>query len=82
MKDAELRILEFKRECIQALCNIVQKVQDKSPLKYRTVRQMVCLDPLRMFRHPDQSREEMKGLVQRFLEDKQLPDPSAGRNKW
>ncbi|XP_028293606.1 uncharacterized protein LOC114456189 isoform X2 [Gouania willdenowi] len=38
IKGAELRVLEFKRECMQGLCNIIRKVQDKSPLKYLTVR--------------------------------------------
>ncbi|XP_046694016.1 uncharacterized protein LOC124378393 [Silurus meridionalis] len=50
IKGAELRVLEFRRECMQGLCSIIRKVQDKSPLKYLTVRQMVCLDPSVMYR--------------------------------
>ncbi|XP_028297108.1 uncharacterized protein LOC114458926 [Gouania willdenowi] len=78
IKGAELRVLEFKRECMQGLCNIIRKVQDKSPLKYLTVRQLVCLDPSVMYREPERCRNHMKGLVQRFLQDKQLTDTSAG----
>ncbi|KAL2085046.1 hypothetical protein ACEWY4_020564 [Coilia grayii] len=78
IKGAELRVLEFRRECIQGLCNIIKKVQDKSPLKYLTVRQMACLDPSVMYRDPERYRDHMKGLVQRFLQDKQLADTSAG----
>uniref|UniRef100_A0A8C5N3G3 Nucleoside diphosphate kinase B n=1 Tax=Gouania willdenowi TaxID=441366 RepID=A0A8C5N3G3_GOUWI len=63
---------------MQGLCNIIRKVQDKSPLKYLTVRQLVCLDPSVMYREPERCRNHMKGLVQRFLQDKQLTDTSAG----
>ncbi|KAL7388552.1 hypothetical protein ABVT39_016111 [Epinephelus coioides] len=78
IKGAELRVLEFRRECMQGLCSIIRKVQDKSPLNYLTVRQMVCLDPSVMYRDPERCRKHMKGLVQRFLQDKQLTDTSAG----
>ena len=74
-------MLEFKRECMQGLSNMIKKVQDKSPLKYLTVRQMVCLDPSVMYREPERGRNHMKGLVQRFLQDKQLTDTSLGKNK-
>ncbi|XDV29264.1 hypothetical protein PO909_032401 [Leuciscus waleckii] len=63
---------------MQGLCSIIRKVQDKSSLKYLTVRQMVCLDPSVMYRDPERCRKHMKGLVQRFLQDKQLTDTSAG----
>ncbi|XP_078027544.1 uncharacterized protein LOC117265688 [Epinephelus lanceolatus] len=77
IKGAELRVLEFRRECMQGLCSIIRKVQDKSPLNYLTVRQMVYLDPSVMYRDPERCRKHMKGLVQRFLQDKQLTDTSA-----
>ncbi|KAL6471512.1 hypothetical protein MHYP_G00201620 [Metynnis hypsauchen] len=71
-KIAELKVLEFRRDCMQGLSNIVRKVQEKSPLKYATVRQMECLDPSLMFRDPDKCKNQMKSLVQTFLKDKQL----------
>ncbi|XP_050974815.1 uncharacterized protein LOC127170690 isoform X1 [Labeo rohita] len=77
----ELRVLEFKRDCTQGLSNIVRKIQEKSPLKYATVRQMGCLNPSVMFRDPDKCKRQMKCLVQTFLQDKQLKGGvSAGRN--
>ncbi|TKS66114.1 hypothetical protein D9C73_000170 [Collichthys lucidus] len=69
---SDLRVLEFRSDCMQGLTNIVRKVQEKSPLKYTTVRQMACLDPSNMFRDPDRCKEQMKGLVQTFLQTKQL----------
>lgn len=66
---------------MQGLSNIVRKMQEKSPLKYPTVRQMACLDPSVMFRHTDKCKRQMKCLVQTFLQDKQLTGGvSAGRS--
>ncbi|KAK7120029.1 hypothetical protein R3I94_020148 [Phoxinus phoxinus] len=80
-KSAELRILEFKRDCMHGLLNIVRKALEKSPLKYATVRQMECLDPSIMFRDPDRCKDQMKALVQTFLKNKQLTGGvPAGRN--
>ncbi|KAL7824939.1 hypothetical protein SRHO_G00342960 [Serrasalmus rhombeus] len=82
-KIAELKVLEFRRDCMQGLSNIVRKVQKKSPLKYATVRQMECLDPSLMFRDPDKCKNQMKSLVQTFLKDKQLTGGvPAGRNSF
>ncbi|KAF3837642.1 hypothetical protein F7725_009410, partial [Dissostichus mawsoni] len=73
-KGVELTALEFRRDCMQGLSNIVRKVQEKSPLKYPTVRQMACLDPSVMYRDPDRCKRQIKCLVQRFLQDKQLKE--------
>lgn len=74
-------VLKFRRDCIQGLSNIVRKMQEKSPLRYATVRQLACLDPSVMFRNPDKCKRQMKCLVQTFLQDKQLTGGvSVGRN--
>jgi len=66
---------------MQGLSNIVRKMQEKSPLKYATVRQMACLDSSVMFRDPNKCKRQMKCLVQTFLQDKQLTGGvHAGRN--
>ncbi|KAF4114236.1 hypothetical protein G5714_004459 [Onychostoma macrolepis] len=69
----ELSVLEFRRDCMVCLTNIIQKMQDKSPLKYTVVRQVACLDPTNMFSDPNLCQERMKRLVHRFLQDHQLP---------
>ncbi|XP_063741959.1 uncharacterized protein LOC134866006 [Eleginops maclovinus] len=71
-KSSDLRILEFKRDCMQGLSSMVKKIQEKSPLKYSTVRQMDCLDPTVMSSDPDGCKAKMKGLVQTFLLNRQL----------
>ncbi|CAM4573936.1 unnamed protein product [Leuciscus chuanchicus] len=68
----DLTVLEFRRDCIMCLSRIVKKMQEKSPLKYPTVRQIACLDPSVMSRDPEWCKGKMKSLVQRFLQDKQL----------
>lgn len=57
---------------MEGLSRIVKKIQDKSPLKYTTVRQMSCLNPARMYSCPEVCRTQMKGLVRQFLQDKKL----------
>ncbi|XP_056451965.1 uncharacterized protein LOC130387052 [Gadus chalcogrammus] len=42
-----------------------------------SVLKMVCLDPSVMYREPERGRNHMKGLVQKFLQDKQLTDTSS-----
>ncbi|XDV11176.1 hypothetical protein PO909_000186 [Leuciscus waleckii] len=39
----DLTVLEFRRDCIMCLSRIVKKMQEKSPLKYPTVRQIGVL---------------------------------------
>ncbi|KAJ8348774.1 hypothetical protein SKAU_G00273630 [Synaphobranchus kaupii] len=68
----ELTVLEFRKDCLKGMSNILKKVQDKSPLKYPTVRQMACLDPTVMYSDPDWCQGRMGSLVQKFLQDNQL----------
>ncbi|XP_063076306.1 uncharacterized protein LOC134466336 [Engraulis encrasicolus] len=68
----ELSVLQFRKDCMEGLVRIVRKIQEKSPLKYSTVRQMRCLNPARMYSSPDLCQTQMKGLVKQFLQDKRL----------
>lgn len=69
---SDCRQLEFRQDCMDCLSKIIQKIQTKSPLKYSILRQMASLDPRNMFTDPDMSKERMKRLVQKFLQDGQL----------
>ncbi|RXN37015.1 hypothetical protein ROHU_002437 [Labeo rohita] len=71
-KVGELSVLTFRRECLQGLVKVVVKLQEKSPLKFKVVRQIACLDPSRMHRDPDWCIRQMKGIVQTFLQGKHL----------
>lgn len=76
----ELSVLTFRKECMQALVKMVQKVQEKSPLKLPVVRAIGCLDPTNMHRDAEWCLTKMKTVVRAMLQDKQLPGGiSAGR---
>ncbi|KAM9322271.1 uncharacterized protein KZ484_020483 [Pholidichthys leucotaenia] len=71
-KIKELTVLEYRKDCIKVISTIIQKLQEKSPLKYPPVRQVACLDPSRMFSDPEWCQANMTKLVQKFLQDQQL----------
>ena len=69
---SERHILEFHMECFERLSKIAKKMIDKSPLKYTVVRNLVCLDPVRMVDHPDVSKKQMKRLIHQLVHDKHI----------
>ncbi|KAI2647221.1 Zinc finger protein 474 [Labeo rohita] len=71
-KIRELTVLEFRKDCLKMMSTIIQKVQEKSPLKYPVVRQVACLDPSMMLSDPDWCKSNMTKLVQKFLQAQQL----------
>ncbi|KAI2645289.1 Alanine--tRNA ligase [Labeo rohita] len=68
----ELSQLQFMKDCEIALPNVCKKILDKCPLKYHLVRNMTCLDPNKMYSEPDECLQKIKGLIQKFVQDKQL----------
>ncbi|XP_028973959.2 uncharacterized protein LOC114830660 isoform X1 [Esox lucius] len=74
----ELSVLQFRKECMEGLSKIVKKIQEKSPLKFPTVRQMTCLNPAVMYSDPELCQGQMKCLVKRFLQDKLLDGVATG----
>ncbi|XP_026060063.1 uncharacterized protein LOC113044351 isoform X2 [Carassius auratus] len=69
---SELGVLQFKKECQNALSKICKKALDKCPLKYATVHNMMCLDPRKMYSSPDECLQKLKRLIEKFVLDKQL----------
>ncbi|XP_023250554.1 uncharacterized protein LOC111645543 isoform X1 [Seriola lalandi dorsalis] len=51
---------------------MIKKLQEKSPLKFPIVRQITCLDPTRMVKDPEWCIQQMKALVQTFIQGQQL----------
>ncbi|KAL0146888.1 hypothetical protein M9458_057827 [Cirrhinus mrigala] len=74
----ELSQLQFMKDCGIALANICKKILDKCPLKYHLVRNMTCLDPNKMYSEPDECLHKIKGLIQKFVQDKQLSSLTVG----
>lgn len=69
---SELAVLQFKKECQNALSKICKKALDKCPLKYATVHNMMCLNPRKMYSSPDECLQKLKRLIEKFVLDKQL----------
>lgn len=75
----ELSQLQFMKDCGIALANICKKILDKCPLKYYLVQNMTCLDPNKMYSEPDVCLQKIKGLIQKFVQDKQLSSLTLGK---
>ncbi|TKS71091.1 hypothetical protein D9C73_005459 [Collichthys lucidus] len=69
---SELDVLQFMRDSQNVLSKICQNILLKCPLKYPTVRNMMCLDPQKMHTEPDRCLQKMKALIMRFVQDKKL----------
>ncbi|XP_063740389.1 uncharacterized protein LOC134883765 [Eleginops maclovinus] len=68
----ELSILHFQNQCMECLSKMVQKIQERSPLKFPIVRQLTCLNPAFMYSNPELCQKQMKSIVRKFLQDRQL----------
>ena len=42
----ELDIMKFKKECLTFLIKTIEKIKERSPLKYKAVRGLVSFDPV------------------------------------
>ncbi|XP_041840361.1 uncharacterized protein LOC121639268 [Melanotaenia boesemani] len=60
------------RDSQTALSKLCQNLLLKCPLKYPTVRNMICLDPQKMYTEPDMCLQKMKALIIKFVQDKKL----------
>ncbi|XP_041858035.1 uncharacterized protein LOC121650545 [Melanotaenia boesemani] len=69
---SERDVLLFMRDSQTALSKLCQNLLLKCPLKYPTVRNMICLDPQKMYTEPDMCLQKMKALIIKFVQDKKL----------
>ena len=76
----KLSQLQFMKVSGIALSNICKNILVKCPLNSPMVRNMTCLDPNRTYSEPDVCLWRMKGLIQRFVLDKQLSSLTAVNN--
>lgn len=49
-----------------------KKIQEKSPLKFSIVRQLTCLNSATMYSNAESCQDQMKSIVKKFLQDRQL----------
>ena len=56
----------FKRECKQVIIVLIQKLQERCPLKYSIVRNSSALPPNSMVEEKELSKMKLQGLVERL----------------
>ena len=62
----------FKRECEQVIIVLIQKLQERCPLKYSTVRNYSALSPNSMVEEKELSKMKFQHLVEQFCKLKWL----------
>ena len=62
---------QFKKECVLMLAAILEKIKERSPLKYALVRYASCLSPLKMVRQKEISIQMFNVLAVVDKESKQ-----------
>ena len=67
----------FKRECKQVIIVLIQKLQERYPLKYSIVRNSSSLSPNSMVEEKKLSKMKFQGLVERLCKLKWLTTDEA-----
>jgi hypothetical protein len=66
-KASQLQLLEFFTECQTFLKSMVQKMLERSPLKYATVGYFAALDPRSMVQHAETASAKFEKLLSKLL---------------
>ena len=67
----------FKRECKQVIIVLIQKLQERCPLKYSIVRNTSALSPNSMVEEKEWSKMKFQGLLERLCKLKWLTADEA-----
>ena len=67
----------FKRECKQVIIVLIQKLQERYPLKYSIARNSSALSPNSMVEEKESSKMKFQGLVERLCKLKWLTADEA-----
>ena len=64
---SECQVFQFREECRQFVVECVNKIFERSPLKYRLARNMACLDPRLMVSDQEHSKSKCKRLLEELV---------------
>ena len=67
---SERAALEFRMECLQFLSKLTDKILEKSPMKYRLVRSLICLNPKKMVTVPNECSKAFEVVLCKLVEAK------------
>ena len=75
---SDLRVMEFKKECLKGLTAMCKKILDKYPIKFPIVRLISSLNPRHMFSSPDQCLKLFQMLVEILVQEHHVRNSSDG----
>ena len=67
---SERGLLEFRMECIKFLSQVTNKLLERSPLKYKLVRRLFCLNPKKMVTEPEECTQAFEDVLDKLIETK------------
>ena len=67
---SERGLLEFRMECIKFLSQVTNKLLERSPLKYKLVRRLFCLNPKKLVTEPEECTQAFEDVLDKLIETK------------
>ena len=67
---SEREYLEFKMECVKFLSNLTHMILERSPLKYKLVRSLYCLNLKKMAEVPEECSKVFEAVLTKLIEAK------------
>lgn len=71
-KASKLQVYEFHQECITFLQKMTEKILERCPLKFATIRALNAIDPKFIASHPEKAIEKMETILQKLMNTKWL----------
>ena len=72
---------KFKKDCVVIIRNVIEKLQDRSPLKYSIVRYSASLSPVKMIHNKEECVLKFKRLIEKLCEMKWISAVDADDSK-
>ena len=72
---------KFKKDCVVIIRNVIEKLQDRSPLKYNIVRYSASFSPVKMIQNKEECILKFKRLVEKLCEMKWISAVDADDSK-
>ena len=67
---SDRRIFEFHMDCTKFLSHVTSKILERSPLKYKLVRSLYCLNPQKMIGSPEECTKAFEVVLSKLIETK------------
>ena len=63
-------ILEFQMKCTKFLSHVTNKILERSPMKYKLVRSLYCLNPQKIYEQPEKCTKAFEVVLTKLIENK------------